>query len=296
MLTGPLWSQNLKIEAEISMLALGDSYTIGESVSETERWPMQFVELLEEEGITVERLDIIARTGWTTRNLKDAIQSSYDPSVNYNLVSLLIGVNNQYQRRDINEYGPQFRELLEKALSIAGGDTHRVVVLSIPDYAYTPFGNGNSSISNEIDAYNAINRSITAEYKIPYVNVTDISRRGLDNPELVADDGLHPSGTQYKAWVAEIMNIVTFINTGTNQSIYRDSDNLFPNPVGDYLILPEQYRGLRAAIYDLHGRKVKAFPTNNASSGVALEFLASGIYVLLLYDDKKRYAFKFAKK
>ena len=187
----------------IHYLALGDSYTIGESVKYEERYPVQLVAKLRKDTVVIAEPTIIARTGWTTRQLKQAIESATLRN-EYELVSLLIGVNNQYQGINIEVYKTEFRELLKKAIELAGGDKRRVFVLSIPDYAYTPFGRNSSSISAQIDQYNAINLSITAEYGISYFDITPISRKGLQQPDLVASDGLHPSGKMYEQWTALI--------------------------------------------------------------------------------------------
>lgn len=200
----------------IRYLALGDSYTIGQSVSVSQRWPVQLAAQLQAElPDTIYYIgapSIIARTGWTTGNLLQAIASAEDTLMPpYSLVSLLIGVNNQYQNRPIDIYRAEFRELLERAISFAGNDPSRVIVLSIPDYAYTPFGQGSFNptlISSQIDQYNAINLGITQEYGVAYFDITPISRRGLDEPWLVASDGLHPSGAMYALWVAEALEYV----------------------------------------------------------------------------------------
>lgn len=191
-----------------SYLALGDSYTIGESVTEGERYPNQLADSLSLLGISLNPVDIVARTGWTTDELGAGIDARNDLQQTYELVSLLIGVNNQYRGRPVDEYEGEFRALLDRSISFAGGDKERVFVISIPDYAYTPFGSGNTSISEGIDAYNAANQAITAEYGISYFDITPISRNGLDKPELVADDGLHPSGAQYALWVSSFVNTV----------------------------------------------------------------------------------------
>lgn len=185
----------------IHYLALGDSYTIGESVKTEERYLVQLTQQLRNARLKITDPTIIARTGWTTRQLKEAINLA-TLRKEYQLVSLLIGVNNQYQGINIEIYKTEFRELLKKAIELAGGDKRRVFVLSIPDYAYTPFGRNSSTISPQIDAYNAINLSITTEYGVSYFDITPISRKGLDQPSLVASDGLHPSGKMYAQWVA----------------------------------------------------------------------------------------------
>lgn len=189
----------------ITYLALGDSYTIGEAVGEDERFPVQLADSLQSRGIKVEQLDIVARTGWTTQELDAGIDARDDLLEAYDLVTLLIGVNNQYRGRSVEEYQSEFPKMLNRAIDFAGGDKSKVIVVSIPDYAYTPFGNGRSDITEGIDAYNAINQTITEQEGITYVNITDISRKGLAEPELVAQDGLHPSGLQYSLWVQRIV-------------------------------------------------------------------------------------------
>lgn len=175
-------------------LALGDSYTIGESVAEADRFPNQ---LARELGI--EPPLIIARTGWTTDELNAAIDAA-GPKGTYDLVTLLIGVNNQYRGRDAEEYRDQFAALLQRAIGFAGGDPRKVIVVSIPDWGVTPFAEGRdrAQIAAEIDRYNAVNRDEAARAGAKYVDVTPISRR--DDPTLVADDKLHPSSKQYTEW------------------------------------------------------------------------------------------------
>lgn len=198
-------AQILEKNRPVRFLALGDSYTIGESVAEDQRWPAQLIYALMQKGFTCHKPEIVAVTGWRTDNLKQAIKSR-NLSKNYNLVSLLIGVNNQYQGKSIEEYKIQFEDLLEIAIEHAGGDKSKVFVLSIPDYGYTPFGqNKRKEISEQIDAFNSANKSITEKKGVTYVNITDISRQGLEDPELVAEDGLHPSGKMYALWVERIL-------------------------------------------------------------------------------------------
>ncbi|MEM7037584.1 MAG: SGNH/GDSL hydrolase family protein [Bacteroidota bacterium] len=188
----------------LRLLALGDSYTIGESVPESERWPVLLAASLETEGYGFETVEIIARTGWRTDNLMDAIDGS-DLQADYDLVGLLIGVNNQFQGRSIEEYETEFAELLQTAVLQARGNRDHVIVLSIPDYGFTPFGAPNQTqISAAIDAFNAVNKTLTEQAGIRYFDITPISRRGLDEPALVAPDGLHPSGAQYAEWVQAI--------------------------------------------------------------------------------------------
>jgi len=189
----------------IRYLALGDSYTIGESVPSDQNFPAQFVDSLKASGVAVSSYKIIAQTGWTTTNLKLAIEASTLKDT-FNLVSLLIGVNNQYQGKDINLYKKEFVELVERAIQFAGGKKDHVFVVSIPDYGYTPFGKNNQmTISSEIDLYNSINKRLSDSLRLKYYNITPISRRGLSEPDLVAGDGLHPSAKMYKEWVKLIL-------------------------------------------------------------------------------------------
>ena len=195
----------------IRYLALGDSYTIGESVAENERWPNQLAERLSGKGIRAEVM-IIAHTGWTTEELWQGIQAN-PPQGTYDLVSLLIGVNNQYCGYDINEYREQFRFLLGKSIEYAGGDAKRVVVLSIPDWGVTPFAADRNAdaISGEIDIFNLVNREETESASAHYVDITPISRQALSDPSLVAIDGLHPSGKMYQSWVEQAFPLVVEI-------------------------------------------------------------------------------------
>jgi lysophospholipase L1-like esterase len=192
----------------IRYLALGDSYTIGHSVLENERFPNQLAASLAKESIQIAHLRNIARTGWTTDELKTGITAAAIADSTYDMVSLLIGVNNQYRGRSIEVYKTEFTELLNQAVKFAGGKKSRVVVVSIPDYAFTPFGGGSTRISTEIDNFNAANEQITKANGIAYVNITPISREGIKDPLLVASDGLHPSGKQYGRWVSAMMPTV----------------------------------------------------------------------------------------
>ena len=203
---GLLTGQGITIDPQVNMLALGDSYTIGESVDTRERWPHQFIDELRKLGVHADYPDYIAETGWTTRRLIQEMRFQLDRERDYNLVSILIGVNNQYQGIDIASYEPDLRTIIDLALEIVNRDISRVFILSIPDYAYTPFGRGSEVISREIDEYNTIKRNIAAEYGISFIDITPISRNGLSNPSLVAGDGLHPGGPQYQQWVQAIIS------------------------------------------------------------------------------------------
>ncbi len=187
--------------SSLSYLALGDSYTIGESVAEDQRWPVQLATKMKENGVNVRAPKIIATTGWRTDQLKGAIEAaSLGPS--YDMVSLLIGVNNQYQGRTVESFAPEFEELLQIAIDKAGGNKERVFVLSIPDYGKTPFGSSKEEqIGIELDAYNAVSKEICERYGVDYYNITPISREAKEDPELIAEDNLHPSGKMYQRWV-----------------------------------------------------------------------------------------------
>lgn len=190
-------------------LALGDSYTIGESVLEKERWPVLLATTLRERGQQIEDPRIIAVTGWRTDQLKKAIVEA-NLKNEYGLVSLLIGVNNQYQKKSAESYAPEFEELLQLALTLAGGKKENVFVVSIPDYGFTPFGKPRQEeITKAIDQFNQVNQEITKRIGIRYVFITDLTREGLVKPEYVAADGLHPSGKMYALWVERIMIAMT---------------------------------------------------------------------------------------
>jgi lysophospholipase L1-like esterase len=186
---------------EMRFLALGDSYTIGEGVAEAERWPVQLAARLRERGVSIDDPEIIARTGWTTDELSAAIDDA-DPRGPYDLVSLLIGVNNQYRGREAEEYRAELTALLCRAIAFAGGDASRVLVLSIPDWGVTPFAEGRdrARIAAEIDVYNAINREEAARAGARYVDVTPQTRAAGADPAFLVSDGLHPSGRSYAEW------------------------------------------------------------------------------------------------
>lgn len=186
--------------ADIRYLALGDSYTIGESVPENERWSNQLAGLLTTNDISTE-VTIIARTGWTTDELWDGMQK-VKISPPYDLVSLLIGVNNQYRGRNIQEYRDGFTFLLNKAIEYAGGDPNRVIVLSIPDWGVTPFASSRDSktIAVEINQFNSVNEEESKKAGVHYVDVTPVSRETVNDSALIASDGLHPSGKMHAEW------------------------------------------------------------------------------------------------
>jgi len=192
-----------------SYLALGDSYTIGTALPDSSRnYPTQLVERLNEDSLLEGSApDIIAFGGWRTDQLISAIDDA-NLDEDYDLVSLLIGVNNQFQNRSDSVYAIEFEQLLNTAVDIAGDDTTRVFVLSIPDYGVTPFGQDYPGASAEVDTFNAINQTITETYGISYFSIIEISRMAEENLDLLAPDGLHPSGDMYELWVNEILEDV----------------------------------------------------------------------------------------
>lgn len=209
--------QKVLIRNPVRFLALGNSYTIGQNVSTRQSWPIQLTSYLKSIGIQVNTTKVIAQTRWTTGNLIHAINNA-NLNKNYNLVFLLIGVNNQYNGISKLIYTDEFEILLKKAIEIAG-NKDRVFVLSVPDYGYTPFGESNrTQISKEIDEYNVIKKTISQKYQVVYFDITEISRMGLANPRLVANDNLHPSEEMYRLWVNLISGYLTIqdLNTDLN--------------------------------------------------------------------------------
>ena len=188
-------------------LALGDSYTIGESVLENDRWPNQLAKRLEAQGISLD-VTTIARTGWTVNELWQDIQID-PPEGTYDLVTLLIGVNDQYRGYPTVGYRDDFRFILTIAIEYAGGDPDQVIVLSIPDWGMTPFAAGQDAqkIATEIDEFNSINWEEAEKAGAHYVDITPISRTVTADSPLIAADGLHPSGQMYSEWVNLVIPI-----------------------------------------------------------------------------------------
>lgn len=186
-------------------LALGDSYTIGEQIILAESFPYQTVQLLRNKDIEIVAPEIIAKTGWTTDELDSAIQQ-HTFLKQYDFVSLLIGVNNQYRGRLVVEYENEFEILLKQAMVFAGNTSKNVFVLSIPDWGGTPFALENDSvkIASEIDAYNAACKKITLQYKCTFIDITTSQRLDANNAEMLASDGLHPSGKEYCKWAKQL--------------------------------------------------------------------------------------------
>jgi len=193
----------------VRILALGDSYTVGEGVKESESLPIQLAVELRKDSLKVDTPQIIAVTGWTSSDLMRAINNSNLDNP-YDLVTLLAGVNDQFQGYDEDSYATNFEKLLIKSIELAGGVSNRVIVISIPDYSVTPFGKrfGPSRIRAEIDRFNEINRKIAENRGVDYINVTEISRRASEDQTLLAPDGLHPSAKMYAEWVELIAPVV----------------------------------------------------------------------------------------
>ena len=193
---------------EVRYLALGDSYTIGELVEPDERWPARLAALLRKEGLAVRDPEIIARTGWTTDELAAGLDHAA-PRGPFGLVTLQIGVNDQYRGRDAGEYRDRFRVLLERAVGLAGGEAGRVIVVSIPDWGLTPFARGRdlAAIAAAIDRFNAVNREETDRAAARYLDITTISRRPAapGSETRVTSDGLHPTGAVYGEWARHIL-------------------------------------------------------------------------------------------
>jgi lysophospholipase L1-like esterase len=188
------------------ILSLGDSYTIGQSVCEKCRFPQQLVDSLlkKTENKSTFDLKVIAKTGWTTSNLLNAINLE-NLQTNYDLVTLLIGVNNQYQQKPFSVYQEEFPVLINKAIESLNGDATKIIVLSIPDYAFTPFGKQNQTISDGVKKYNDFARFYCNQKNITFLNITDITQLGLIQPNLVANDGLHPSKEAYAKFVERLL-------------------------------------------------------------------------------------------
>jgi len=194
----------------LSYLALGDSYTIGEAVAVAGRWPHQLAAALRAQGVDLADPQTIATTGWTTDELDAGIDAAA-PQGPFDVVSLLIGVNNQYRGRPLDEYRQQFAALLERAIGFAGGDAGRVLVLSFPDWGATPFGAGSgrdlARIEIETDEFNAAAEVISTHRGVAFVDITDISRAHGGDPAMIADDGLHPSAAMYALWAARALPV-----------------------------------------------------------------------------------------
>jgi len=193
---------------DYTYVALGDSYTIGEGIDKSQSWPEQLVKKLEESGLDFNDPKIIAKTGWTTKNLLSAMNVDLTTK-QYDLVSISIGVNNQYQRRSINEYEEDLKVIFSKAINRSVNGKEGVFVLSIPDYGATPFGASNSeNIGKDIARFNSVLKRVSQDFDVPFYNITPISKEARNDLSLVANDGLHPSGKMYGLWVNSFFNEV----------------------------------------------------------------------------------------
>lgn len=207
----PQRSETMNDKKPFTYLALGDSYTIGEAVTRKNRWPEQLVKRLRKDTVKIDDPIIVATTGWTTDELKKGILQ-VDLKETYDFVTVLIGVNNQYRGYPLNQYEVEFKELLELAVEFAKGNPNNVMVVSIPDYGVTPFaqerGLSEEKIAKELDEYNAIAEKISTLRDVKFFNITEHSRKAKTDRELVASDGLHPSGKMYEHWVNTIYSHV----------------------------------------------------------------------------------------
>lgn len=191
-------------------LALGDSYTIGTSVETAERFPVQLVQALQKKGVKIQKPKIIARVGWSTDQLSAAMDRENLEGSSWDLVTLLIGVNNQYRGGSLEQYKLEFEALLKRAIALARKDNTKVIVISIPDYGVTPFGQRYQvgRISREIDEFNTANRKIAQQLGVAYCDITPISREALKDKSLIAEDQLHPSGKMYVRWVEALVGML----------------------------------------------------------------------------------------
>jgi lysophospholipase L1-like esterase len=206
-------SNNDTTTNEYTYLALGDSYTIAQSVPSTESYPAQTVNILSAENIHFSTPEIIARTGWTTTDLLNKIKSSPPQRSSYDIVTLLIGVNNQYQHLSEDQYKTEFTTLLNKAMQFANNNKKRVIVLSIPDYSVTLFAQGSDTayIAQQINLFNQINRTISFQAGVNYLDITAYTRMGANDRTLIAYDGLHPAGKEYEIWSQDLAALIKTI-------------------------------------------------------------------------------------
>ena len=304
LLSISLVAQTLTPQNPLRFLALGDSYTIGESVAVDARWPVQLSDSLGMRGIVTDTLNIIATTGWRTDNLINAISNKNLGNQHYNLVSLLIGVNNQYQGRPFLQYQLEFPALLDSAIRYAAGDKSHVFVVSIPDYAYTPYGQSTANpaqISSELDQYNQFAKHIADSLGVSFFNITPISRLGLQNTSYVAGDGLHPSGIQYTEWIKLILQAVDGTTTGIPGANNTNdfTVNIIPGPAQDCITIeiPLLYtqQTTTLSIYDMAGKKMMDKTLSDQRNNISIAELPTGIYLLKLRSGGKDFVKKIEK-
>lgn len=281
-------AQLIKITGPVRLLALGDSYTIGASVEEQYRWANQLADSLRAKGVEVDTVAIIARTGWRTDNLLNAIRGT-NFNTDFNLVGLCIGVNNQYQGTDIQVFQREFATLLDTAIQLSG-NTSSTFILSIPDYAFTPFGQNSynpTQITEEIASYNAIKFDYAFRRNVRYINITPISQQGLAQPDLVATDGLHPSGKQYALWVGKIMEHIVIdidINTFTSDELLRHGSPVFKFIDGTIHISNAQNHPLFLRLYNVQGQLLFQQAINSQSYDLPLPDLNQRIIIYQLVN------------
>jgi lysophospholipase L1-like esterase len=206
------YTQTIQMNTAHAYLALGDSYTIGHNVLPAENFPNQTFQLLTQSGYNFKSPEIIAQTGWTTDELQNKINNHvFTPP--YDIVTLLIGVNNQYRDRPVENYKAEFENLLKQAINFTGGKPDHVIVLSIPDWGVTPFaaGRDRGQIAREIDEYNTSNKTISENYKVNYIDITPWTREAATDLTLFAEDGLHPSAKEYKRWAEKLTDKIKAI-------------------------------------------------------------------------------------
>ncbi len=196
-------------------LALGDSYTIGEQAPVYDNFPYQTVQLLRKAGMSFAAPEIVAKTGWTTDELMQGMDAQH-LLPGYDWVSLLIGVNNQYRNRTVENYRPEFSMLLDRAIQLAGNRKERVFVLSIPDWGVTPFAEGRDrhEIAQAIDAYNAAAQEICASNQICFIDITEQQRSHVADPEYLTEDKLHHSGKEYRGWAEKLAASILSVHNG----------------------------------------------------------------------------------
>ncbi len=299
-----LMAQSLNLQNPVKFLALGDSYTIGQSVPADARWPVQLTDSLQARGYDSDGLRIIATTGWRTDNLINAIRNQNLASEGYNLVSLLIGVNNQYQGRPFSQYISEFPALVDSAIRYAGDDPSHVFIVSIPDYAYTPFGQQSSNpaqISIEIDQYNNYARQVAADKGIYFFDITPISRLGLQYPSYVAGDGLHPSEVQYTEWVRLILAYIDSQTTGEESLKELNLDvAIHPNPATDKISIeiPVSNPGpaFTARLYNLTGKLISQHNFSGNHFDISIAGQPEGLYFLKIISGDKQAIRKVVKR
>lgn len=302
MLSSTASAQSLSLENNIRFLALGDSYTIGQGVPVSGRWPEQLADSLEQRGFTIDTLTIIATTGWRTDNLINAIRNNNLEDKDYNLVSLLIGVNNQFQNRPFSQYVTEFPGLLDSAIRYAGGDASHVFVVSIPDYAFTPFGQGldPEEITMELDDYNAFNRQIAEEMGVTYFDITPISRQGLEYPQYVANDGLHPSAIQYTEWVKLMLETIDENLTSVSAPSASSFEiSISPNPASSFISIAftkaTTVSAYHVDIFDINGRTMLSETTSDYKLELSIDDLPEGLYIMKVISGSKYAISKFLK-